>query len=173
MKYPWLAGPGVVIACAAIGVALAGAPSSVDNTVITPAPITVSTVAEATTTSAASTVPESPDTTSTSTSTSTTVLDIAAVRILVANGGGRNGIADAASQVLIGAGFSGALAVDALERSATTVIHARAGFEPVAAAVAEELGLSPAIVVAFGTDPITDDDEAADVIVVLGGDYTP
>jgi len=180
MKRSWVAVLITVLLGALAGVAIAGRPSTVDQTIVPAPPSTQPTAgtsasAPTTTTTAAAPTTASPATSSPATSSSASTtdepIDRTAVRVLVANAAGRAGIARDTADVLVTAGFTDSTPIDALRDSPTTAVYARPGFEAEAAAVAAALGLASATVQALGPTASTTDDSAGDVIVVIGGDF--
>lgn len=177
MKRSWLVLAALVVVGGLAGIAIAGRPTSIDTAVIRPA-----TTVESTPTSPASTTSVVPSTTSapaaatTSTNTPTTsttepTVDRAALKLLVANGANRPGIASATADRLISLGYEGAQAVNALRTSDVTTVFMRPGFELAAAAVAADLNLTADRVQPLPAEAITDRDSDGHVIVVIGGDY--
>lgn len=164
MKRSWLALLCVVVLGLLAGAAVAGRPTTVDDTVITFPPSTTTTTAP-TATLPTDSVAETP---STSTALS---FDPGTLQVVVANGTDIAGIASATADALVAAGFSETRAVDSTAAIAVTVVFARRGFEAAALAVAAELGLDATAVLALPNTPVTTDDAAADVIVAIGDDF--
>ena len=173
MKRSWLVLVAVIALGGLAGIAIAGRPTPVDTVVINPPSsvdvTTTSTAATPTTVAPASTLVTS--TTAASTSTTQPPLDPANLRLLVANGSNRSGIARSTAEVLIELGYLKASAVDALDPTDTTAVYFRDGFEAAAAAVAADLNLTPDRVDTLPAQAVTDDDTLGDVLVVIGADY--
>lgn len=176
MKRSWLVLVTLVIVGGLAGIAIAGRPTTVDTTVISPQSTLEST------SSAAPATTELPTTTTAvslttigsavaSTTTTTQPLDRSTVRVLVANAADRPGIARTTADLLLGLGYLKATAVNALGPQDATAVYVRPGFEVAAAAVAADLNLAPDRVQPMPEQDITDNDTLGDVIVVLGGDY--
>lgn len=169
MKRSWLTLAATVLIGLLAGVALAGRPTTADQTVIpattapapTSEPATTSTTAASTTTAAPST---------TEPSTTTTELDPATVRVLAANGTRRSGVATRTADRLKAVGFTQTSPTDSIDPVEVTTIYYRDGFADAAAAAALALGLDPAEVVPYA-QPISSIDDSGDVIVALGADF--
>ena len=175
MKRSWLVLVAVIALGGLAGIAIAGRPTPVDTVVINPPSsvdvTTTSTAAAPTTTVAPASTISVTSTIASSTSTTQPPLDPANVRLLVANGSNRPGIARSTADVLIEQGYLKALAVDALDPTDTTAVYFRDGFEAAAAAVAADLNLTLDRVDTLPAQAVTDDDTLGDVLVVIGADY--
>ena len=174
MKRSWLVFVAVIALGGLAGVAIAGRPTPVDTLVISPPSSTVVTtstaVATTTTAAPATSAPTTSSVASSTTSTTSPPLDPAEVRVLVANGSDRPGIASATAALLIDLGYPQASAVDALDPADATVVYFQPGFGAEAAAVAVALDLTADRIAPLTAEPVTPDDGLGDVIVVLGAD---
>jgi len=156
------------------GVAVAGRPNSVDQTVLPPAtalaPTTVpsTSVTAPTTDSSTSTVPAS--TTTVPATTTTAPPNPATTRVLAVNGTQRSGIARRTADRLIGAGFLNPTPTDSIDVVEVTPVYYREGFKAAAEGAAVALGLDPAGVVPLG-QPVSAVDDQADVVVAVGNDF--
>lgn len=170
MKRSWLTLAATVLIGLLAGVALAGRPTTADQTVIpaTTAPAPTSEPATTSTTAASTTTAAAPSTTEPS--TTTTALDPATVRMLAANGTRRSGVATRTADRLKAVGFTQTSATDSIDPVEVSTIYYRDGFADAAAAAALALGLDPAEVVPYA-QPISSIDDTGDVIVALGADF--
>jgi hypothetical protein len=125
------------------------------------------TTADTTTTSAAA--PTSTVATPT-TVAPTGPLDRAAVRLVLANGDGRFNLVGRNADRLLALGYVTIDQTDVGDRPAATTIYFRPGFDDEAAILAGDLQTPNAIVTALPATPITANDDAGDLIVVLGPD---
>ena len=171
MKRSWLTLAATVLVGLLAGLALAGRPSTVDQTVIPVTAAPTSTEATVPTTETAASTTTAAPTTTTEVATTTTVLDPATVRVLAVNGTRRGGVASRTADRLKAAGFPNCTATDSIDPVEVTTVYFRDGFRDAAAAAALALGLDPAGVVPYG-QPISAVDDSGDVIVALGSDFT-
>lgn len=176
MKRSWVAVVITVLLGALAGVAIAGRPTPVDQTLIAAPPATAAATTTILSTAAITSTSGAPVVTSTpaaSTTTLTTVarVDRSAVRVLVANAANRTGIASSTADLLIAAGFTDSTPKNALNVAAVSVVHARPGFEAAAAEVAATLGLAATSVRPLDAKALTTDDGSGDVIAVIGVDF--
>lgn len=107
----------------------------------------------------------------TTTATPTTHVP-AEVRVIVLNGGGPSGSAATSSTAIAAANFTTLDAADTDDVTAT-VVYAAPGFEPDAAVVAEALGITAPVQPLPATLPTGVTAGQAEVVVVLGPDFTP
>ena len=96
----------------------------------------------------------------------------AEVKVLPANGSGVAGLGGRIADRLKGRGYTNTLAATNTTRdiSASSVEY-NGDFEPEARAVAEALGLSPTVVKALDSPPVSDT-RGADVVVLIGPDLS-
>lgn len=175
MKRSWLVLVAVIALGSLAGIAIAGRPTPVDTVVINPpssvdATTTSTPAAPSTTVAPASTISVT-STIAPSTSTTQPPLDPANLRLLVANGSNRPGIAGSTADLLIELGYLKVSAVDALDPTDTTTVYFRDGFKTVATVVAADLNLAPDRIATLPAQAVTDDDTLGDVLVVIGADY--
>lgn len=133
----------------------------------------VTTTAPPTTAAPTTTVPTTiapPDTTIATTTTTAPLRPPASVRVRVANGAGRGGVAAAGGDLLGGLGWNVTSLRNADPRSTSVVYHAE-GFGPEAVQVAEALGMAPTAVAPVPPAPEAPAD-GVDLLVVLGADTT-
>ncbi len=170
MKRSWVALLTISLLSLLAGVAIAGLPTSVDDT-ITPA-TTTTVAADPTTTVALTTTTTAPAITTTSAASSTTStppIDRASFRVVAANGTATIGFAGRTAEQLQALGYTQVTPTDTLRPAAVTTIFYRPGFAAAAAQVATDLGL-PATAVAELTDPVSQADADGDVVAALGDD---
>jgi hypothetical protein len=151
----------VVFVGLAVGALIVGRPSAVANDLVLDPPAAPG----------ATSAPAAPSTTDIT--VPVTVPDPAAgvdfgVSVVLANASAVTGIAEPNAEALVALGFD-ATAVD-IESSDVSVVYARPGTERTAEYIADILGLGRGVVEPFPSDPVTLDDEAADVIVVIAND---
>jgi hypothetical protein len=93
------------------------------------------------------------------------------VRLVLANGDGRFRLSSITADRLTPLGYIITLG-DALKPVGATVIYYRPGFEDEAAVVAKDLPVPKAVIAPFPdpSQPVTNSDDAGDVIAVLGPD---
>lgn len=175
MKRSWLPLAATVLVGLLAGVAVAGRPTSVDQTQLPPA-------TQLTTTTAANTIPTTSPADSTSSTTSTTPSTTLpattttappnplATRVLSVNGTKRSGIARRTADRLIAAGYLNTTPTDSIDVVEVSTVYYREGFRAAAEGVATALGLDPAGVVPLG-QPISAVDDQADVVVAIGNDF--
>jgi len=191
--WPFLTAVGLVGLLA--GVAIAGRPGSSDPFVVTaeqtnntttplrPAPRSTSTLASApssvpaTTVGSTSSVPAT--TTPALTTFATTVVpttsvvplrDRAEFRVVVANGSAAGGLATRTAVALRSLGYDRVTATDARRTEPVTKVYFRDGFEAEARRVAMDVGLPEAAVALLTGSAVSLNDEAGDVVAVLGVD---
>jgi hypothetical protein len=173
--------PSVVVAASTSSTSVAAFTPS------TPAPATPTTIAAATTapasTSAAPTIAPSSEapTTTVATAEAPTSTPIPAtpgplprtqVRLVIANGDGRFGLASVTADRIRSLGYIIDLG-DAVRPVDATVVYYRPGFDDEAAYAAIDIGVPDAIIFALPTNtsqPITNSDDRGDIIIVLGPD---
>jgi hypothetical protein len=197
MRRNWQTIPLVVVVGALAGAAIAGRPTTPANDVIIPPgavatttsttlpPITAAPVTTGLVTTSSSTSPTStsttaaprPTTTTTARATTTVVDEEAAaaaarasVRVLVANGTNRAGLAGSIVEQLRGLGYENAVAGDATRNYNLSVVHAVDGFRDAALLLAADLGIAEELVIGPPDAPITTDDSRGDVIFVAAAD---
>ena len=160
---------GVVAVGAAIGVAVAGFPSSGSDD---PVRVVASSEPPARTTSSSPpTTAESSTTTEASTTTTTVLLrPPAELTVLVANASGVRGAAAALTAEVGAAGYVMADPIDATDNSATSVVNFVAGFDMEAGDLAGRLGLPAGSVAPMPDPPPVDDLAGAQLVVVVGTD---
>lgn len=111
-----------------------------------------------------------PDTTIATTTTTAPLRPPGSVRVRVANGAGRGGLAAAGGDLLAGLGWNVTSLRNADPRPTSIVYHAD-GFGPEAVQVAEALGMAPTAVGPIPPAPEAPAD-GVDLLVVLGADTT-
>ncbi|MCB1002455.1 MAG: LytR C-terminal domain-containing protein [Acidimicrobiales bacterium] len=139
-----------------------------DDPVETTSPAT--TEAAPVTTEAA--VTTTPATTEAAPATSLAIRDRAEVRVVVANGDGRPGLATANSDRLAALGYPAVVAGDVPEVDVTLVYY-RLGFEVEALRIRDDLQTPSAAVGELPESGITSSDADGDIVVVLGPDALP
>ena len=88
--------------------------------------------------------------------------------MVVANGGGANGLAGDVRDDLRTQGYLEVSATNATRRFTTSIVYFAPGYEPEADRLAEDLGIANVEEAPAGT--VTENGSAAEVIIVLGGD---
>ncbi len=130
----------------------------VPSTTVPPATTAVSTTAAPTTVAPATTLALA------------ATLARADVRLVLANGDGRFNLVGANASRLEGLGYVSIEQDDVSQRPSVTMIYARPGFEDEALVLRDDLGTPAAMIVPLTDAPVTADDAAGDLIVVLGPD---
>lgn len=125
--------------------------------------------APATTDAALTTVPA---TTEAAPATSVAIRDRAQVRVVIANGDGRPGLAGANTDRLAALGYPAVVAGDVAEVTVTLVYY-RLGFEVEALRIRDDLQTPSAAVGELPDSGITNSDADGDIVVVLGPDALP
>jgi hypothetical protein len=144
-------------------------PTSPVTTVAATSPVTTAP------TSPVTTAPTSPVTTNGAVQpTASTVAadDRGSTRVVVANANGRFEIARRTARRLQAVGYAQASFLDSLRPRGDTVVFVRPGFEAAGRLIATALGLAPGIVEPIPPEATTSRDADADVILVLGADWT-
>ena len=130
-------------------------------------------------TAAPSTSSSTSSTSSTSTSldqattTTTPAIDRRTLRVVIANADGRTGLAQANADRLSALGYETIDLGDSPQNLASSVIYYRTGFLDEAAVVAADLAIPDIAILEYPSDlaePLTNSDDAGDVIVLLGAD---
>jgi hypothetical protein len=200
MRRSWPAYLLVVIVAAAAGVAIAGFPTSEPKLIIPAQSSSTSTSVEAsssttsivqslapvpTTTppSTAATLPPAPEAPTKTTPPPTTSVpptsapafgvDRSTVRLVVANANGRTGLASGNAARLAALGYTQINLGDAAQKRLQTTVYYRHGFLEQAGAVAADLAIADVPLLEMPADlaqPLTNSDDAGDVIVLLGAD---
>lgn len=173
MKRSWIPLAATVLVGLLAGVAVAGRPSSVDQTVLPPATALATTTAPTTTAPAPTTDPATSTTAATTTVVATTTTappDPATTRVLAVNGTKKSGIARRTADRLIGAGYLNTTPTDSIDVVEVTTVYYREGFRAAAEGAATALNLDPAGVVPLG-QPVSAVDDQADVVVAIGNDF--
>jgi hypothetical protein len=99
-----------------------------------------------------------------------TAVPPAELQAMVANGTGTKGLAGTNAEVLVAAGYTNTVAVDATQNATTTIVYFVEGFEGDAKAVAATLGLTDDRVAPMPGAPPVADLGASQVLVVLAPD---
>jgi len=99
-----------------------------------------------------------------------TAVPPAELQVMVANGTGTKGLAGTNAEVLIAAGYTNSVAVDATQNATTTIVYFIEGFEGDAKAVAATLGLTEDRVAPMPGAPPVADLGTSQVLVVLAPD---
>ncbi len=99
-----------------------------------------------------------------------TEIDRASVRLVVANGDGRYNLVGRNVDRLLALGYVTIDQTDLNGRVERTTLYVRPGFEGAAAVLAVDLQVPGALVVPLPETPVTGNDQAGDIIVVLGPD---
>jgi len=92
------------------------------------------------------------------------------IRVAVANGANRQGLASKVGKALTDAGWTSLQATNARRSSATSVVYFRAGFEAAAARVVADLGQALPVE-ALPAASVSANDAQSDVVVLLGANY--
>jgi hypothetical protein len=100
----------------------------------------------------------------------TATVERASVRVLVANGTARPGLAGNIVERLRGLGYERAVAGDATRNYNLSVVHANDGFRDAALLLATDLGIADELVIGPPDGPVTTDDSRGDVIFVAAAD---
>ena len=129
----------------------------------------VAPVSGSTSTAASTTEPSSTVAASTEVAPPTTPSK-SAVRVAVANGAKRQGLASKVAKALNDAGWTTAQATDAKRSASTSVVYFQAGFESAAAMVLADLGQELSVE-ALPASGVSGADAQADVVVLLGSNY--
>ena len=132
-----------------------------------------STTTTTTTTTTTASTTSSPTTTTTVKATTTTVaaaFDRGFVRVVVANGARRSGLAQTVAARIANLGYISVKPATADQRVDTTIIYFQPGFADAARQLAVDLGLPEAKITALTDTRLTSVDGDGDVIVVLAGD---
>lgn len=110
--------------------------------------------------------------TTTTEATTTTVAERppATVKVVVANGSGKSGLAGKTGQFLATSGYTTSSATDALQPAAQTIVYFAPGFEANARAVAQLLGLSADRVQALPGQVAKEQAADTGMVVLLGQD---
>jgi hypothetical protein len=170
MKRPWLLPLTVVLLGLLAGIAIAGRPTTVANTVMPAQPAATTSVAPTagvtTSTLAAATTSTGP------TTTAAPDIDRESLRVVTANGTSTLGLAGRTADQLLELGYTQVVATDTLNEAAVTTIYYRPGFAAAAAQLATDLGLAPTATAAL-TEPASKADDDGDLIAVLGDDLAP
>lgn len=174
MKRSWIPLLATVVVGLLAGAAVAGRPSSVDQTALPPVTQLATTTAAPTTlppTTSSSTSTSSTSTTSTLPATTTTAPpNPFTTRVLSVNGTKRSGIARRTADRLIAAGWVNTTPTDSIDVVEVSAVYYRDGFRAAAEGVAVALGLDPTTVVPLG-QPISAVDDQGDVVVAIGNDF--
>jgi hypothetical protein len=152
-------------------------PSSTTSVAQSLAPVPTTTppttqVAESSTTGAPATTP-STTTTPPPTSAAAFNVDRSTVRLVIANANGRTGLASGNAARLAALGYTQIDLGDATQKRLQTTVYYRHGFIEQAGAVAADLGIADVPLLEIPADlaqPLTNSDDAGDVIVLLGAD---
>ena len=166
--------PALTVGLASLPVIPTTVAAQVTTTEVASAAPVPSTTVPPTTTAVPTTVPPStaaPTTVApTTTAAVATTLARADVRLVLANGDGRFNLVGANASRLEGLGYVSIEQDDVSQRPTVTMIYARPGFEDEALVLRDDLGTPSAMIVPLTDTPVTNDDAAGDLIVVLGPD---
>lgn len=166
--------PAVTVGLASLPVIPTTVAAEVTTTeVASAAPVPTTTEAPATTAVPTSVPPSTVAPTTVAPSTTAAVaatLARADVRLVLANGDGRFNLVGANASRLEALGYVSIEQDDVSQRPTVTMIYARPGFEDEALVLRDDLGTPSAMIVPLTDTPVTADDAAGDLIVVLGPD---
>ncbi|MFZ4721115.1 MAG: LytR C-terminal domain-containing protein [Ilumatobacteraceae bacterium] len=158
-----------------IGLAVAGVPSraAVPPSITTTTSTTTTTIVGTETTVAPLPVVTDPPTeTSTESSSEGPLPQVAPdqVRVVVANASGRANVGRAFADLSAGTGFTNAAPVTAVQRSDTSVLYVRPGFDREAQDFVSQMGLTGIAVAPLPSTAVSPADDAADLLLVIGRD---
>lgn len=157
----------VVVVGLVIGAVIVGRPVSVPNDIVLD-PAVATTTSVATTEAPTITDPPVEATVATQSSLAPSELD---ARVVVVNASALGGVATTNAALLTAAGFTEVSVGDAPVEPLSAV-YLRAGFEGSGLLVAEALGLSIDAIQSLPSVPVTASDAEADVLVLIGADWT-
>ena len=149
-------------------------PVSTDPAPTTPAPTTVvvePTSSPSTTSTTTTTSPPATLRPTTSPTTTVPARDRALVRVVVANGSARAGVARELAAAIRPLGYESMFATTATATRSVTTVYYREGFAPEARQLAADLGVPDAVIEPLADRELSNNDVAGDVIAVLGVDF--